>query len=211
MRQHALTPLDIANKLHKEATQLIHQQQIIEILGQGAEVIFTGSYHLNLMAYPDIDIYLKVDEPQHLLAYMGQIAATYIQNKDCIRVKVEKQYHIENPYLPKGLFLSLKFPNTAWKLPWKFDIWVLEDDYLQTMCAKTKKMEHVLTPEIRELIVNLKQRWMNEKGKMAAMASHTIYEAIFSHQLTQESDIVAFVLQQGIQQSAENLQCSPLK
>ncbi len=48
--------LEIAAKWHQEADQLIYDRGIDAILRSYGRVSYTGSYAINLMAWPDIDI-----------------------------------------------------------------------------------------------------------------------------------------------------------
>jgi len=53
-------PLEIANNLKQEAHSLLHQRGVHSLLSKYGDLIYAGSYALDLMAWPDIDMNLII-------------------------------------------------------------------------------------------------------------------------------------------------------
>ena len=49
-----------SRKLHEEADEILHQRGVDAILRKYGKVHYTGSYALDLMAWPDIDITMRL-------------------------------------------------------------------------------------------------------------------------------------------------------
>ncbi|MCJ7544160.1 MAG: hypothetical protein MUP47_06280, partial [Phycisphaerae bacterium] len=85
------------------------------------ELMPTGSYFLDLMMYPDIDIYLPPASVQGMMA-LGARLAEY----ECVKeLKLDKGWAEENEDLAGGLYLKAVVAHGHWERRWKIDIWSL--------------------------------------------------------------------------------------
>ena len=71
--QQQFEPLALAERLHQQAGQLLADLRLAEIIAPYGAITPTGSYYLNVMVYPDIDIYLP--KLSHRAALLGRRAA----------------------------------------------------------------------------------------------------------------------------------------
>jgi hypothetical protein len=95
-----------------------------EILCSYGKVYPTGSYFLDAMVYPDIDLYItKVN-----LEQLFEIGAKIAKSNLIIQVVFERS---DDPIrLPDGLYLKPRVNYGDWGRPWKIDIWSLEEDVI---------------------------------------------------------------------------------
>jgi len=145
-----MLPLERASQLRKEADVVLGLIGLSDIFRPYGKVFPSGSYFLDVMAYPDIDLYITKVTLDQLFAIGAQIAKSEL----VIQVVIEKT---DDPlHMPGGLYLKPRIKYGDWGRPWKIDIWSLSDGVIQ---AKMAEMDHFLsklTPELRLAIIRYK-------------------------------------------------------
>ncbi|MCX6033578.1 MAG: hypothetical protein NTV38_01165 [Chloroflexi bacterium] len=112
--------LERAAKLRKEADLMMQEIRLHDILRPYGPVISTGSYFLDVMVYPDIDLYIPLISIEHLFQIGGQLASS----DKVFQVKFEKSSMAN---LPGGLYLKSRVEYGEWERPWKIDVWSLDE------------------------------------------------------------------------------------
>jgi hypothetical protein len=69
-----MDPIERASKLRQEADFILHQVRVYDILLPHGTIVPTGSYFLDVMVYPDIDLYLSKVSIGELFDIGGQLA-----------------------------------------------------------------------------------------------------------------------------------------
>jgi hypothetical protein len=111
-----MDPLERAVKLKQEADQGLELIKLREILQPYGELFATGSYFLDVMAYPDIDFYIPKLNLEQLFAIGARIASCNL----VIQIVYEPT---DNPILlPEGLYLKSRVRYGDWGRPWKIDL-----------------------------------------------------------------------------------------
>jgi hypothetical protein len=180
-----------ARQLHREAGDLMRLLKVKDVLQPFGEVVPTGSYYLDLMVYPDLDLYVPKTAIPDIFAASGKMANTDM----VIRVSFENELH---PGLEGGLFINFRVNIGGWGRPWKVDIWWLEPVMI------TKKMEimvhfrKILTPELRLSILKYKNSIMTKDRRTPMYSGYYIYKAFLDEGLSDPEHVTQYLLSKGI-------------
>lgn len=161
--------------LKKDADSVIKRLRIKELLGELGKVTFVGSYALELLYRPDIDI--------------------FVQSGDCSR---EKAVELTKVFLDSDFFQTVGFadwslqqpPNGVsgfyWELihysdkyQWKFDIWYTNIKDVKPI-EVTKRVADKLkdNPQARQQILQLKEKYYDGVKYRGGMNGIKIYEQV---------------------------------
>ncbi|HOF88624.1 MAG TPA: hypothetical protein PLZ36_11045 [Armatimonadota bacterium] len=159
----------LSEELHRDASALLAESALLELLAPYGQVLPTGSYQYRLMAVPDID--LCIVHPQIGRMQAGEIVSTLIDQGFWRGVAYEDFLQFPREDLPAGIYLGLKrsFRGRFWKV----DLWCLTDATRDL--AVHEALAH-LTEEQRRTILQIKQ-WRREANELS-MPSMLIYEAV---------------------------------
>ncbi len=192
------SPLDIAERLRTEADDLLFNKGVDDLLKRQGEVYYGGSYALDLMAWPDIDLNVVAKECADPNEVAAHLASEFVLRKESVRVKFERDLHQKIPALPNGLYLGVKLDIGEWKTPWKLDIWIVD----RSECDKTKQkvadIQKLLTPSNRKVILEWKQKLMTPQGRTPSLSGHWLYQAILVQKLEADEEILGFLRENGV-------------
>ncbi len=186
-----MTPQERSARLKKEADELLQKIGLKELCRNIGEITFTGSYFMDLMMYPDIDLYLPPAKPHQLF----EIAASLTENHPVVRVNFLNGG--PGP-LKDALYIKPVIAIGDWERPWKIDIWAVDQVFIEGKNAELKCLVQKMTPEQRELILDYKFSVLNEQGRTPMFSGIYIYHAVIDHGLTAFSDITAYLRENSI-------------
>ena len=186
-----MKPVERSAKLKREADKLLEEIRLEELCHDIGKVTPTGSYYLDLMMYPDIDLYLPPAKPSQLFA----IAAHLVENHPVVRVNflnggpgpLQNAFYIK-PVIAVG----------NWERAWKIDIWAVEQAYINEKSAELRNYKERLTPELRELILNYKFSVLNEEGRTPMFSGIYIYQAVMDHGMRKFEEITGYLREHSI-------------
>src|SRR5512133_3451028 len=112
--------LERSRVLRGEADEVMRIIHLRSVLARCGKVTFTGSYYLDVMVYPDIDLYI----PKVSVAQLFQVAGELAGQDVVFQVVFERS---ADASLPGGLYLKLRVAYGKWPRPWKIDIWSLDE------------------------------------------------------------------------------------
>jgi hypothetical protein len=188
-----MLPLERAAKLRQEANVVLGLIRLYDILRLYGEVFPTGSFFLDVMAYPDIDLYLtKIN-----LEQMFHIGAKLARCDLVIQVVFEKTDDPIN--LPNGLYLKPRIKYGDWGRPWKIDIWSLDEMIIQEKMAEMRQFQTKMTPELRNQIIAYKLSVLTFQNRTPAYSGYFIYKAFLDEGLTDFESVTQYLLSHGIQ------------
>lgn len=185
-------PISNAQQLKSDADKLL--QEFEPLMRQFGDVIYTGSYALDLMAWNDIDLYMVPKADLDLETCVADLSAAFAKRKDVEAIRVEKALWKKRPELPKGLFLGIKIASSDYELPWKLDIWIVHEDVILANLKLMSQIREKLTPSKRELILLAKAELIHS-GRTPSMSGVRIYEAVLDKDLRSVSEIKRFATQ----------------
>jgi hypothetical protein len=194
----AMDAMAHAEQLRREADEIIYDRGLDGILKSWGLVWYTGSYALNTMAWPDIDMILLKSNPASLTDFF-EIGREVAQMEGVIELKFWNYLIQSSPFLPHGLYWGARMETGKQPIPWKIDIWVTEPKELDESKANMKRLQDAMTEDARRLIVQVKHNLLTDEGRTPQGSGYFVYQAVLFEKLTNEEDIRAYVRSKGIQ------------
>jgi hypothetical protein len=166
-------------------------------LASFGDIHFTGSYALDTMTWPDIDLELQLTvttpTPSEIL---GRLATMLFADKRVSKVDYRNFTDHIKPGMTRGNMLGIKVLDEALRpfgqgLYWKVDLWLLED--AEPSRQFMEKLFAQMTPAHKELIMHYKNMWTKAYGRPPQMASYFLYQAVVFEGLKEEADILQYL------------------
>lgn len=177
--------------LHHEADQLLDYLHLRKLCAPIGKLTLTGSCFMDLMMYPDIDVYLPPTTPRELLNLAGSLAEFET---------VERITYLRGGPgdLRDGLYIKPVVRYGDWERPWKVDIWSLPEGIIQTKQAELGSLKARMTPEQRTVILNTKHQLLTDEFRTPMFSGIFIYRAVVIEGLVTLDDIVGYLRDNGI-------------
>lgn len=185
-------PLEYAGKLRQEADLILQKVRLMEILGPSRKITFTGSYFLDVMVYPDIDIYIS----KLTGAQLFQVGAQLAESELVAQVIFEKS---NNPQLPGGLYLKPRIAYGDWGRPWKIDIWSLDEALIEQKMESMLRFKAWMTDQVRGQIISYKLSIMSSTRRTPMYSGYFIYKAFIDEGLTDYKEVTNYLIKNGIE------------
>lgn len=189
--------LEKSARIRLEADSLLKEQGIENLLRRFGDVIYTGSYALDLMVWNDIDLYLVPKPNTDWTQCASDVCAALVARADVDTVRIEKSFWRQIPVLPRGIYIGVKIPAPDYPLPWKLDIWMVDE---ATRASNKKLVDDILArldASKKELIVRSKAALITPAGRTPSHTSVHVYQAVLEKGLTCVDDVVAYVEKLG--------------
>jgi hypothetical protein len=191
--------LELADRLHCEAARIIYGCGLDAILRSYGKVFYTGSYYLELMAWPDIDIHMVLEPDPLSLDAFFEMGRKIAKLEGVFSVKFAN--HIRRPVagLPQGFYWGVRLDTGGWKMPWKIDIWATEEHDFAANQALMERIGGALDAEKRELIIRIKRSLLTPEGRTPVLSGYHIYEAVLFKGLATEAEVRAYLREHEIE------------
>lgn len=186
-----MTPDERSKALRQQADEVLDVIYLHAHCARIGDVIPTGSYFLDLMMYPDIDLYLPPTTPEKLLTVAAELSGY-----ECVKkLNFEKGGPGD---LAEGLYIKPVVHVGDWERPWKVDIWSLPLSVIEKKQAQVIDLKRRMTEEHRQRILDCKYRLLNAAGRTPMFSGIYIYRAIIEHDMKELGRIVEFLKGNGI-------------
>lgn len=190
-----MTTGERSKALRLEAEEVLEMIRLRQLFASIGELAATGSYFMDLMMYPDIDLYLPRAEPEKLLA-----AAAELAKHPAIR---RINYMRGGPgELKDGLYLKPVVDHGDWGRPWKIDIWSLPRETMERKQSELRGLKNRMTEGQKSIILETKHRLLNEEGRTPMFSGIHIYHAVIEAGLSDFNEIAGHLRRQGIKLAA---------
>ncbi len=186
-----IDPLKRSRAIRLEADALLEEVKANQILSPYAKITLTGSYFLDTMIYPDIDLYISKVSLPTLFEIGGKVAAHELT----IEVVFQKP-KVAN--LPGGLYLKARFDYGDWGRPWKLDIWSLDDSLIEKQVAEMNRLQEKMTEELRETIIRYKYSVMTDQHRTPKFSGYFIYKAFLDEEIRDFGEVTQYLVENGI-------------
>ncbi len=187
-----MQPLERADKLRHEADEVLEIMGLFEILRPYGKVFPSGSYFLDVMVYPDIDMYITTVSLDQLFELAAKIARCELVTQ-VVFEKTDDPVH-----MPGGLYLKPRINYGDWGRPWKIDIWSLSEKVIQHKMADMHHFQSRLTPELREKIIRYKLSILTSQLRTPMYSGIYIYKAFIDEGLRDEASVTRYLKSSGI-------------
>jgi len=185
-------PLERARKLREEADIVMREIGLLEILSPYGRVVPTGSYFLDVMVFPDLDVYM----PKVRLNELFTIGSRLARSPLVFQVVMEKDFQC---MMDGGLYLKPRIRYGDWGRPWKIDIWSMDDAAVEERMAPMYRFREKMTPELREAILRYKVSILTDEHRTPTYSGYYVYRAFLDEGLTDPQDVTHYLVEHGIQ------------
>lgn len=163
--------------LQEEASEVVDELQLYELLTQAGEPMRVGSSALGLMVWRDLDMTVTCTRLNHSL--IAQIASELMLHAGVRELKFINDTGVYNtdPAYPDGLYIGLKYKSQHGR-DWSLDIWFVDEPERQPDLNHLITMPERLTQEKRETILRIKNHWASREEYGKTVRSFDIYTAV---------------------------------
>lgn len=165
---------------------------MLPLLSRYGRVVPTGSYYLDVMVYPDIDLYIS----EISIGDLFDIARQLAENESLRAIVFEKS---DDASLPGGLYLKARVAYGNWGRPWKIDMWSLAEDVIEEKMRDMVYFKEKMTPELQEQIIEYKTSVLTRKGRTPMYSGYFIYKAVINEGISDPMQITKYLIKYGIQ------------
>jgi hypothetical protein len=189
--------LEVAASLHAEATELVYKRGLHDALSSFGAVFYTGSFALDLMAWPDIDISLQLKPFFHSIDKFFEVGNRVAECDNVVSMKFHNFHKFPIPELPPGLYWNAKI-NRSTGPSWKIDIWSTDKKAADENRRDMERIKKSLTQETRKLILDVKYSLITDEGRTPVLSGYHIYQAVLVEGLKDREAIVKYLRDHGI-------------
>ena len=187
-----MNSIERSARLRQEADVVAEEIGLWRILSSYGRVVPTGSYFLDTMAYPDVDLYMsKVS-----LAQLFEIGAQLAESDLVFEVVCAKSKLAD---LPGGLYVKPRVEYGDWGRPWKIDIWSIGDALIDEKMACMYHFRDEMTESLREQIIRYKVSILNSGHRTPVFSGYFVYEAFIDEGLTDFGQVTRYLVDNGIE------------
>jgi hypothetical protein len=189
---------EIAKKLQREANTLLFDKGYDQLFKQYGDVIYTGSYALELMAWPDIDMQLVMKDSENIAKASAMLLAELAKRPDVWIAKLGKNMHLQIPQMPQGTYIGLKIAHGDGGQLFKLDIWMISEAERIENKRIMDEIRAALTEDKKRLILDMKQRFMTDAGRTPSLSGYHLYQAVLFKGLQREDEIRSYLRENGV-------------
>lgn len=161
--------INLNNQLKSEIESILTKYSLIELLKSYGDVLVTGSYSYDLMAWRDYDVVIKLNEYtiETVYALVEELGVKLNPDKLRILNNLDKT----EPNRPQGVWLGVYIEN------WKIDIWLMNSENFQKEVQNSKKLKDRLKDVDRETLISIKSELSKNPDYHVKFSSVDLYEA----------------------------------
>jgi hypothetical protein len=151
--------------LKQQAAELLKSYEVVSNAG-----LVTGSFALDLMVCPDLDLHVPEDQVQSIF----RLAEAIYQNHLTDELYIQKGATLG---IPEAQHIQVRTNLRAEHAKWKIDIWVLPRHVIVEKQAQIDSINGRLTDSIRKEIIGLKKALLQPNGFTPKYSGIYIYSA----------------------------------
>jgi hypothetical protein len=180
--------------LQGQARTLMTDQSLIEILSNAGTPQVVGSFELDLIVWPDLDIEIITPDPPETAAVL-RVVQILIDNANFSRMTISDTRAATKPEVPRGMYVG---PDVVHgELTWQLDLWFLSQKQMERRKHLTDTFRALLTPANRRTILELKQYAAASDKYHRGVSSVDLYSAVLEHNVTTLDEFHAWLGHRG--------------
>ena len=187
-----------SKELHEEAKALIFGSGLHDILSSYGTVHYTGSYDLDLMVWPDLDITICMYPNPYSVDRFFQLGNDIVKRNDIVSMRFRNFVRFPVSDLPIGLYWKVRISRGKDVTPWKIDLWAMDRKTADENLVDMKKIEEQIEERTKRLIVDIKYSLLTPEGRTPSLSGYHIYQAVLIKGIEDRNSVVAYLRQHGI-------------
>jgi len=192
-----MSPSQKAKIIRENAKELIREKKIEEMIGEIGELVYTGSYALDLMTWNDLDLQIVLKKGLNPVEELGKVLLHFAYDPDIIETQMIHFKGDYKPKMPRGIYLGIQLNTPRFGGLWKIDLWVLQEADFEENRELIRQLESRLTPNNRELILEIKHELM-KNNRIPQRGSHVLYQAVLFEGITEKKAIYRYLENEGV-------------
>lgn len=182
------------NWLQQQASQLLHDLKLMDILRVAGQPKIAGSAELGLMVWPDIDLeVVSPEQPELSLAL--DIVRRLMLEAGMRKLNIVDERQTSNPDIPKGIYIGPDVKHG--ELEWQVDIWIVNSDEANTRHQLAERIRSMLNDSNRSTILQIKQVVAASDKYHRGISSVDIYAAVLDQGVSDMAGFEAYLQQTG--------------
>lgn len=188
----------LTSDLQKKAEDFIAITPYFETIRSQGTLYFTGSYVLNTMTWPDIDMQLCLKENADPRTVLSVLSETLMRTKEVQKVQFTDFESHPREGLPLGLYLGTFYFDKEIEGYWKLDLWILDQADFEKNRVFMEHLKKEMTLDQHALIMVIKKEWTDLYGRPPQMASYFLYQAVVTEKLKDKEKIEKYLRSQKV-------------
>ncbi|AIL13003.1 hypothetical protein IM40_04985 [Candidatus Paracaedimonas acanthamoebae] len=184
--------------LQQKADKFIQTAPYFEIIRAHGHLYSTGSYFLNTMTWPDIDMQLCLDKDRDAKETIAALASSFIKTKGIKKLQYIDFLSYPRPPMTEGHCLCMTAFDENFQNFWKNDLWILPFSEIQENQEFMNHLKEQMTPEHHALIMAFKYEWTTLYGRPPKMASYYLYQAVILENLQERQKIETYLRSKNV-------------
>ena len=190
-----------AAALRAEAYRLLRGTGALEVIHDLVGTVeVVGSVDLDLMVWPDIDLYTRLHphEGQRLLSVVPALhGCMERQGYPVVRASFNDEYRRPGTPYGEGLYCGWKLLSPDRERVWKIDLWAWDDAAFEAKMAEHQQLARSLARADRDLVLRIKDAVHVRREYRDTITSRDVYDFALSGHGTSIRDFDDFVARRG--------------
>ncbi|HEY8203379.1 MAG TPA: hypothetical protein VIF81_01510 [Pyrinomonadaceae bacterium] len=172
--------------LKQQAAELLKSYEVVSNGG-----LVTGSFALDLMVCPDLDLYVPEDQVQSVF----RLAEAIYQNHLTDELYIQKGATLG---ISEGQHIQVRTNLLSEHAKWKIDVWILPAGAISQKSAQIDSLNERLTDADREQILELKRQLLQPNGFTPKYSGIHIYRAYLDEGIRELASLKDYLRSKGI-------------
>lgn len=154
-------------------------------------VFVTGSYFLDVMACPDLDVHIPKETSPHLFALAKSIYENALTEEICVMKGMKLG-------LPDADHIQIRTHLKSHRAKWKIDLWYFPQRAITAETAEMNQLKNRLTETARDEIIGLKRDLLQANGFSPKYSGFHIYHGYLDEGIRSLTRMKEYLREKGI-------------
>lgn len=180
-----------SNQIKEDADKLLKESKLIEVLSNYGDVRIVGSYVLNVMLRPDLDVYAVAKENSR--EKMLQVVYDIFKSNYFDEIRFINCIDFAQDAIgPKGYYIQPHV--TIGENRWKLDVWLMDEEEFKPYTEEfLELLRNDKDQEKRLAILRLKEEFADKKKYIKGVTGKVIYTAVLKDNITTPEEFKVYL------------------